>query len=554
MKNKYIISFLFSLVLTLPSHAQSAAVQKAAKSVFTLTTYKEDGSILAVTRGVYLGNASEGISSFKPFIGAYSASVIDATGKKTDVETIIGANDIYDICRFTLAKSVGVPLQAAAATATGTVWALGYGVKSAEITPLTVKSSEKFLGSYDYYVFKEEIKEDLDGCPIVNAAGQVIGLVQQASSSYDIHSTDSRYYSTLTGTGLAAHDAVLQKTNIRIALPEDHEQAKLMLLMITAADDSLKATRTAGDYIARYPNDVDGYSALAVYESEHGNLVRASEAMETATKKATAKDEAYYEYAKLIFNTAVGAGDPASPWTLDKAEETIDKAISVRNEATYRHLKAQIKFMKQDYATALTMFDELSTSEISNSEIYYEAAQCKSGLGAEKTEVLDYLNKAVDASPQPLTKISAPYILARGMMLDEMGEYRKAITDYNTYDTLMYLRADADFYYVRGKCEDKARQYQQAINDFAHAAVINPGEVTYLAELAALQLKVGHFEEAIRTCDLSMYVTTEYSDIYIVKGLAEHNLGKDQEAKESLLKAKELGDTRADSYIEKYGL
>lgn len=74
-----------------------AMVQKAAKSVFTLTTYKDDGSILAVTRGVYLDKPDEGIAAFKPFIGASTASVIDATGKKTDVEAIIGANDIYDI-------------------------------------------------------------------------------------------------------------------------------------------------------------------------------------------------------------------------------------------------------------------------------------------------------------------------------------------------------------------------------------------------------------------------------------------------------------------------
>ncbi|MCD8281708.1 MAG: hypothetical protein LUC22_00455, partial [Prevotella sp.] len=556
--NRYITFLLILFIYLVPRvHAQSPAAQKAAKSVFTLTTYKEDGSILAVTHGAYFTSADEGISAFRPFAGAYRASVIDAAGNKADVATIIGANETYDICRFRLNKSIGTPLPAPANTAKGTVWAVGYSTKKAELSPLTIENSEKFLDNkYDYYIIKEEINEDIEGCPIVNDGGEIIGLVQQSGTSYAIHSTDSRYYSSLGSSGLSSIDGVLKQTHIRINLPADREQARLMLLMIDASADSLNVVNTTNDYIAQYPDDVDGYSVMASYEAEHNNHARASSVMETAAKKIKNKDEAYYEYAKLIYTRLVYAAEEnaESVWTLDLAQTNINKAIDINSTPAYRHLAAKIAYAKGEYDVALPIYEELTQTDIAGSEIYYEIAQTKSNLGAGDEDVFAYIDKAVEAAPKPYTAISAPYILTRAMLLDGKGEYRRALADYNVYDSLMYFRAEPDFYYMRGKCEAAARQFQQAINDLAHAAVANPQEVTYLAELAALQLRVGQFEEALKTCALSFAITADYPDIYIVRGVALHQLNRNDEALEAFRKADELGDERGAEYIAKYSL
>ncbi len=551
---KHIVIIFFALMAA-SLRAQTPAVQKAAKAVFTLTTYKADGSILAVTHGAYFVNADEGIAAFKPFNGAYRADIIDAAGNRADVAAIIGANDMYDICRFKLSKAGPVALQPAATT-TGTVWAAGYSAKqAAAITPLTIAGSEKFLDKYDYYIINEEINEDIEGCPILNAGGEVIGLVQQSGSSYAIHSADARFYSDLASTGLSAVDGVLKKTHIRISLPDDREQARLMLLMFDGTADSLAVIATAGDYIERYPADIDGYSAIANYEVQHGNLARASAVMEGAAKKMKDKAPAYYEYAKLVYTTVIyGEADTAETWSLDLADEIVQRAIAAADEPVYRHLAAKIQFSKGNYSAALDIYEALSETDIAGNEIYYEIAQCKSNLGAADEDVFPFVDKAVEASPKPLTSISAPYVLARGAMLDKMGEYKRAIADYNTYDSLMYRRADAEFYYTRGKCEIKARQFQQALNDLAHAAVLSPQDATYLAELAALQLRVGQYEQALQACELSFQITTDYPDVYIVQGLALHQLQRDAEALEAFNKARDLGDARGGDYIEKYGL
>ena len=96
------------------------------------------------------------------------------------------------------------------------------------------------------------------------------------------------------------------------------------------------------------------------------------------------------------------------------------------------------------------------------------------------------------------------------------------------------------------------RRYQQALNDIAHAAVLNRQEPTYLAEMASLQLKVNLYEDAIKTADLCISLAPSYADAYLIKGLAQVQNKQKKEGLETLNKAKELGDTRAKDFIDKY--
>ena len=78
-------------------YAQPGSVQKLAKSVFTLTTFNQKGDIIASTQGVFIDNKGTAISTFKPFVGAVKASVVDASGKSIPVEAIMGADELYDV-------------------------------------------------------------------------------------------------------------------------------------------------------------------------------------------------------------------------------------------------------------------------------------------------------------------------------------------------------------------------------------------------------------------------------------------------------------------------
>lgn len=553
MKVRILILSLIISLLGSDAIAQTSAVQKAGKSVFTLTTYKPDGSIKATTHGVYFGEKGEGIAAFTPFIGASSATIIDASGKKSEVTAIIGANEMYDICRFKLSNQNGTPLVGVQSEADGTVWTVGYSVKKPNIRALNVASKEKFLDKYTYYIFKEEIEEDNDGCPIVNAEGQLVGLVQRSSSSYIIHSTDANYYSILRSSGFANHDRLLQKTLIRSALPNDLEQARVMLFTIDGLMDSMSVVNTVRDFNAMFPTEFDGYHTMARYQFAHGNQKAVDQTMSEALKNCTDKAEVYLRYSEMIYNHIVYSPDSLSDWTLDKAEALVNEAIAINPLPAFTHHLAKIHYTKGDVQKAFDLYSEVAESELKGSELFYEMAQCKARLEAPAEEVLQLLNKSVEMCQHPLNHTHAPYYLARGNWLESMDQNKLALMDYNTYDSLQMNRADAGFYYTRFKCELKLRQFQQALNDIAHAAYLEPQEVTYLAEMASLNLRVGHYEDAVGVCNLAETITNDYSDIYVVKGVALAQLGRKEEALQAFARAKELGDERADGYIEKYG-
>ena len=124
--------------------------------------------------------------------------------------------------------------------------------------------------------------------------------------------------------------------------------------------------------------------------------------------------------------------------------------------------------------------------------------------------------------------------------------------DYNRYDTLMLGRANHEFYYTRFNCNVKLRRYQQALNDIAHGAVLNRQEPTYLAEMASLQLKVNYIDDALKTTELCIGIAPNYPDIYLIKGLALIQKKQKKLGIEAFEKAKQLGDKRAQDYIDKY--
>ncbi len=558
---KHIIINIYRIVLSIAAFlwcmemgAQSPAVQKATKSVFTLTTFKDDGSLIASSHGVFVGNNGEAVSSWTPFVGADSAVVIDANGHKMTVDVMIGTNEIYDICKFRVkGKTTAAKIAATPATANSKVWLLAYSLKNPEIIPMNIHSVEKFMNRYNYYIFTGTTPENTMSCPLVNQNGEVIGLLQQSATSSDRHATDVRFADNFkVENGLDLNNKVIQQTGIRLEMPRNEEQA-LVLLVMSSQGNPKRYRQYVNDFIQLFPTSVDGYKSLAQIEVTEGRLQAANDIMQTAIAKVTKKDEAHSEFAKIIYQEQIYRQDSTfTLWTLNKALDEAQKAYSINPQPVYRHQQAQIIFAQGDYQHALNIFTELTKTPLRNSELYFEAAQCKTQLKAPRVEVMELLDSAVVACPKPLTNISAPYFLARGTAYDDAGEYRKALVDYNQYDSLMYGRADYTFYYARYKCELKLHQYQQALNDIAHAALLNRQDPTYLAELSSLQLRVNRYDDAIATADLCIQLEPTYTDPYIIKGLALVQKGDKTEGRKVFSKAKELGDSRAQGYLDKY--
>ena len=108
------------------------------------------------------------------------------------------------------------------------------------------------------------------------------------------------------------------------------------------------------------------------------------------------------------------------------------------------------------------------------------------------------------------------------------------------------------FYYYREQAALKAKQYQRALDDMAKAIELNPEDLTYRAELAVVNLRVGRYEEALNVLKAALEKDPKYAEAYRLMGIAQLQMKKDKEACASFAKAKELGDPNVDALIEKH--
>ncbi len=552
---RHIYTIITLLIISLcECAAQPATVKNSAKSVFILTTYSDDGTVLATSHGVFTGNNGEAIGNLKPFIGAASAVVTDIKGKQMNVSHIIGINELYDVVKFQVdGKTTPMPL-AASASASGTnVWFIPYAEKSPTITQVEVKNVEPFMDKYSYYIFTLDLQDEDDACPFVNDEGQLLGLAQRSTTGKDIHATDANFTMSLQTSGLSLSDQTMRKIGIPPALPTDKDQALLLLMMSNSDIDSVKHVSIVNDFITQYPTLVDGYAARAQMYVNDNDFASAEKEMETALNKAEKKDEAHYSYSQLIYNKEIYKSEiPYPSWSLDKAEEEVNTAYSLNPQDPYQTLLARIKYAKGEYQKAYDIYMPLTKSTVNNSELFYEASQCKQMLGAPANEIIALLDSAIYNTDTLRIRDAAPYFFARAEAYNEADSFRQAVFDYTRYEILVNGNVNSQFYYLREQTEVKAKLFKQALADISHAIYLSPDEPTYYAEKASLEIKVNMMEEALETATKCIEIAPEYATGYLLLGLVQVNNGNKDEGIANFEKAKELGEEQAQALIDKY--
>lgn len=554
MVKRWILVLPFCLFAFLPLSAQPGWVKNASKSVFTLKTFSADGSLIASSNGFFTGANGEAVSNFTPFKGATRAVIIDFQGKELPVVGILGANDMYDVVKFRVkGKTQPIGISATTASEGSNVWLLPYHeVKNVKMG--VVRKAEKFHQNYDYYTVAMTMPENTVSCPLVNEAGEVIGLMQQPASLKDTlsYAVGASFADSLKITGFTMNDATLKLTSIKKELPDNITEATLALYLANSQADSLTYVMMVNDFIEKFPNSPDGYSYRAQMLSNSGDFASAQKDMEQAIKLAEKKEEAHFSYARLIYNKEIyQSAQPYPNWSLDKALSEIREAIGIAPQPAYRQLEAAILFAQQHYDEAYDIYHELSDTELRSAEIFYAAARCKE-MQKDTTAMLALMDSTMNTFSKPYLKEAAPYLWARAQARVNAGKYRDGINDMNEYEDLMKATIDDNFYYVRHQAEIKGRLYQQALNDINRAIQMNPQEILYYAEKASLEVRVGMYDQAIVTAQECIQVDPDNSDGYLFLGLAQCLKGQKAEGIANLQKARDLGDAQAEGLIEKY--
>ena len=566
MKKILILPFLLFFLIQ-GSMAQTPKwVEKAKRAVFSVVTYDKNDKMLNTGNGFFVSEDGLALSDYTLFKGAERAVVITSEGKQMPVSLILGANDMYDVIKFRVAiteKKVPALIVAKTAPAVGAdAWMLPYSTqKSIACVTGKVKDVSKVAGEYHYYTLGMQMKDKMVSCPVMNAEGQVFGIAQKSSGIDTVttcYAAGAAFAMAQKISALSLGDAALKKIGIRKGLPETEDQALVYLFMASSSLSGDDYEKLLDDFIRQFPANADGYLRRANYYAAKGKddqawYDKAVADFNQALKVAQKKDDVYYNIGNLIYAYQLSKPEKTyKDWTYDTALQNVRQAIAIDPLPIYIQMEGDILFAQQDYAGALAAYEKVNASNIASPATFFSAAKTKELAKGDPKEVVALMDSCIARCPQPITADFAPYLLERAQMNMNAGQPRNAMLDYDAYHTAVKGEVNDVFYYYREQAALKARQFQRALDDIVKAIEMNPTDLTYQAEHAVVNLRVGRYEEAIQILNNILKADPKYAEAYRLLGLCQIQLKKTDEACGNFKKAKELGDPNVDELITKY--
>ena len=564
MKKILILPFLLFFLIQ-GSMAQTPKwVEKAKRAVFSVVTYDKNDKMLNTGNGFFVSEDGLALSDYTLFKGAERAVVITSEGKQMPVSLILGANGMYDVIKFRVAiteKKVPALIVAKIAPAVGAdAWMLPYSTQKSIVTG-KVKEVSKVAGEYHYYTLGMQMKDKMVSCPVMNAEGQVFGIAQKSSGIDTVttcYAAGAAFAMAQKISALSLGDAALKKIGIRKGLPETEDQALVYLFMASSSLSGDDYEKLLDDFIRQFPANADGYLRRANYYAAKGKddqawYDKAVADFNQALKVAQKKDDVYYNIGKLMYAYQLSKPEKTyKDWTYDTALQNVRQAIAIDPLPIYIQMEGDILFAQQDYAGALAAYEKVNASNIASPATFFSAAKTKELAKGDPKEVVALMDSCIARCPQPITADFAPYLLERAQMNMNAGQPRNAMLDYDAYHTAVKGEVNDVFYYYREQAALKARQFQRALDDIVKAIEMNPTDLTYQAEHAVVNLRVGRYEEAIQILNNILKADPKYAEAYRLLGLCQIQLKKTDEACGNFKQAKELGDPNVDELITKY--
>lgn len=572
---KRILLFILICCHLLPATAQKNApkwMDKSKKAVVLITTYGKDGAKLTSGTGIFVSETGDVLSAYELFKGAEKATVTDTEGKTYPVTRVIGADELYDVIKVkaeTPKKVQFLPV-AADPLAVGTVaYLLPYSTeKKADFEQGTITEVSKLKDPYSYYKLSVPLEDGRVNSPILNAEGEVFGLAQaDASGKKDVsYAVSASYVNNLAVSSTDFLNSVYNNIGIKKAWPADVEQAQVALFLKGSTQDAKTYLETLNDFIATFPNSADGYlnranhyagrrAELAATPGEQANYLKlALDDIETASKYSDKKGDVYYNKSKLIYGVSASdttLTDPA--WSVQAAQQTIQKAIEEDDAPVYHQLAGDIHFYLKEFDQAYNEYMVVNNSDLASPNSFYWAAKAKENTpGFNIGDVIALLDGAVDKCGLPLTSEAGQYILERIDWKLRLSQYAEAIADYDLYYKAMNGDVGSSFYFYREQAKFRAGDMEGALADIKEAVRLSPDVPDYRAEEASVYVRMKNYTDALASIEEALKVAPDFAACYRLKGICYVRMEKKAEACEALNKAKELGDPLAERLIKEH--
>lgn len=548
MKRTFFVAVLLTAVV-----AAVYAKSDVADVRCRVTTYDGKGAVLGSCYGMFVAQDGVAVSPYAPFKGAAKAEVVDADGKKWNVERICGASDLYEVVKFKTNCS-----KAPMATLGVSGLSVGATLQIADTLGNMVSTTVEDVQTYDgllYYTLNLPADDRLEGSPVYDGAGNVVAMLQKSSvqergSSFAL---DISFVERLHIDAMSAGVTALNDIHIAKQLPADKEQAAsyVYLLSKNIDDDEIYLT-SLNDYISLFPYQADGYCELGLYYAARGNYPQAEQAYEKGLSKAENKADVHYNKSKLIYQlNRSDAYETYSDWTFEKALEEVGVALEEDGEnSLYKLQEGDCRFALKQYQEAYDIYQALNASSSASAETFHSAAIARYYLDGDSAAVLALLDSAVACFAEPYRSQAGPYLLQRAYYRALYGEYRLSALDYKSYEDLIGSdRLNDQFFYAKEQVDFRARLFQWALEDIEKALEVAPDDYIYLVEKSLVQIRCAQFDEAILTAKRALQIEPDGADAHKMMGIAYGESGQKEEALEHLRRARELGDPQAEALI-----
>lgn len=566
MKRIFFIALLAMSSLML--QAQEAAVpkwgSKAMKSIVEVLTYDKDGNLKSQGTGFYISSDGVALADYALFKDAYSAVVVDVNGEKNDVKWILGADDTYSVVKFKVATAgssskkkempAALPMAESAASEGAMVFTLKYSKEKVKTCATAQISSVKTVAdSCLYYTLSYATDDSYLCAPAFNAKGELLGVTQPSMGSngyvLGIEFANRIGIKAITSK---LNALALESIHIPKGLPDNDSESLVYLYMNSNSMENEQYLDLLNLFIETWPDNAEGYVRRASPLIDMHKFEEADQDLQTYLRLSQDKALAHTKIADIINTKLVYQPEPAyEPWTFDVALGHANEAIAAQpDQLEYKMLKGQILMAKKDFRGAIDLYDEILRSPDRSPEIYYVSSLAHEGAGDSISVVIAALDSALAMFPNPMPAEAAQYVLRRGQLYSVAGRYRDAVNDYNQYCFLCNNRVNVSFYYDRAKLEEKARMYQQALDDLTTAIGMSPKVPVLYIEKCALLLKVNELGECVNTAKQLLSFDAQNVDALRIMGYAQTQSGNKAEGKANLQRAAELGDESAKEILK----
>lgn len=540
----------------------SAAKPVDCKSVCRVVAFSQAGDTLATAYGFYISADGEAVLPYMVMKGAARAETIDWRGEHHEVKSILGAHATADLMRVKCEgkKLAFLPIAASLVELHQPLLQPFYSTSKKAVPDTCSVSAVSPFGEHQYMNITTANRVQYFGCPVLNLQGEVVGVVQQNfdKKAEGACAMGAQSIAGLSFTASSAMDNDLRRIGIPRALPPTEQEAyNYLYLLNRVSRDSAQYVYASQAFAQQYPLNVKGFIETATFWSDHNDFARADKAIQSALALKNQEEDvrsAYSDiiYRKVLYNPSVEYPD----WTLERALEESERAYALRPDTSYILQKANCLFGLGRYSEAHDNFLIVAQGSKQPAEFYLYAADALERAQGEPAAVVALLDSAIATFSRPYDAGVANYLMARAQRLDAMGKYREAVQDYNDYEKAVGVKnLKARFYEIRQDVEQRARMYQQAIDDLHTAITLAESKAQrgqYYVEIAYIYLMTGLFDDCIATARQSLEYLPDNSEAYKAIGVAYGEKQQKAEAMENLNRALSLGDSGVKEIIEQY--